>query len=74
MNAAHKKLSLEISKRDSKVNYGKLVYDKSKGNDGQLSQYKVLDKSFWHGDLKNILESRIGNYTYLQDYLKLKIK
>jgi len=35
-----KKLSLEISKRDSKVNYGKLVYDKSKGNDGQLIRKK----------------------------------
>ena len=31
-----KKISLEISKRDSKINYGKLVFDTNKGCSGQL--------------------------------------
>jgi manganese-dependent inorganic pyrophosphatase len=35
-----KKISLEISKRDSKINYGKLVFDTNKGCSGQLVRKK----------------------------------
>ena len=40
----------------------------------KTDEYKVLDKgSFWYDNLKEKIETRIGDYTYLKDYLKLKM-